>query len=52
MPLSFCHLWPETLKAAVDSQLSLFSVTNNMASMCSQNIQTVFVLHERRCSLQ
>ena len=44
-------LWPENLKAAVESQLSLFSVTNNMALMCSQNIQTVFVLHEGRCSL-
>ena len=38
----FC---PENLKAAVESQLSLFSVTNNMALMCSQNIQTVFVLY-------
>ena len=37
-----CHLWPENLKAAVESQLSLFSVTNNMA---------VFVLYEGRCSL-
>ena len=45
----FC---PENLKAAVESQLSLFSVTNNMALMCSQNIQTVFFLYERRCCLQ
>lgn len=49
-PLSFYHLWPENLKAAVESQLSLFSVTNNVALMCSQNIQTLFVLYEGRCS--
>lgn len=43
-PPPSCHilLWPENLKAAVESQLSLFSVTNNMA---------VFVLCEGRCSL-
>jgi len=50
-PLSFCHLWPENLNAVVFSLFFFFSVTNDMALMCSQNIQTVFVLYEGRCSL-